>query len=371
MGRTLPIPHAGRSGSSSDRSISTSADTAPARRAPSAESIRRWVAGQGLPAYRGEQVLRWLFQRGAASFAAMSNLSTALRASLEKEFDLPLLPAPHVSRSTDGTRKLLFQLDGGASIESVIIPDPPRLTVCISSQAGCAMGCRFCATARLGWQRQLGAGEIAAQLLAAQRELTSDERVTNVVFMGMGEPLANYDAVTEAIEILLADWGFGLSGRRITVSTVGLLPQLERLVRETPVSIAVSLTATADALRDDLMPVNRRYPLDQLIEVCRNLPIPQRRRITFEYVLLAGVNDTPSDAARLVRLLHGIRSKVNLIPFNPFPGSGFERPTPEAIRDFQQRLLAAGMHASVRTSRGRDIQAACGQLAASAAAGEL
>jgi 23S rRNA (adenine2503-C2)-methyltransferase len=326
------------------------------------------VAEEGIPAFRSEQILRWVYQRGVDSFESMTNLAPALRAALRRDFTLTALPDPLVARSEDRTRKLLFSLSGGSAVESVIIPDPPRLTICISSQAGCAMGCAFCATARLGLQRNLTVAEIVAQILAARRHLDESERITNVVFMGMGEPLANYDALLEAIEILRADWGQGLSPRRITVSTVGLLPQLERLVRDVPVNIAVSLSATTDEGRDALMPVNRRYPLDQLFATCRGLPIAQRRRITFEYVLLAGVNDRADDAARLVRHLHGIRSKVNLIPFNPFEGSGFTRPTDRAVRAFQDRLLAAGVSATVRVSRGRDIQAACGQLAASQAA---
>jgi 23S rRNA (adenine2503-C2)-methyltransferase len=321
-----------------------------------------------LPGYRAEQVLHWAYRRGAQSFEEMSDIGRPLRAALADAFTLPALPLADVQRSADGTRKLLFALGEGVAIESVLIPDSPRLTACISSQAGCAMGCEFCATARLGLRRNLSAVEIAGQLAAAYRVLEPDERITNVVFMGMGEPLHNYDALVEAIEILSADWGFGLSGRRITVSTVGLLPQLQRLVRETPVSVAVSLTATTDALRTRLMPVNRRYPLGDLFATCRALPIAQRRRITFEYVLLAGVNDTPADATRLVALLHGIRAKVNLIPFNPFPDSGFAPPPPAIVERFHRRLLDAGVSASVRATRGRDIQAACGQLAAHRAA---
>jgi len=294
----------------------------------------------------------------------MTDVARPVRAALARSFALPVLRPSEVARAADGTRKLLFALEPGRAVESVIIPDPPRLTACLSTQAGCAMGCAFCATARLGLQRQLSAVEIAAQLGAVQRALDPGERLSNVVFMGMGEPLHNYDALVEAIEILTADWGFGLSGRRVTVSTVGLLPQLERLVRETPASVAVSLTATTDALRNQLMPVNRRYPLAALIATCRGLPIAQRRRITFEYVLLAGVNDAAADARRLVKLLHGIRAKVNLIPFNPFPGAGFAPPGPAAVERFRQQLLAAGLHATVRATRGRDIQAACGQLAA-------
>lgn len=294
----------------------------------------------------------------------MSDLPAALREELDRAFTIPRLAPETVSRSIDGTRKLLFRLEGGRAIESVLIPDPPRLTLCISSQAGCGMGCEFCATARLGFQRHLSSTEIVAQVLAASAELCAGERITNVVFMGMGEPLHNYDNVVEAIEILCAEWGCNVSSRRITVSTVGLLPQLQRLVRETPVNVAVSLAATTNELRDRLMPVNRRYPLEDLVAVCRELPIPQRRRITFEYVMLAGVNDSDADAARLVRLLHGVRSKVNLIPFNAFPGSGFRSPAPAAIRRFQVQLLERGVNATVRASRGQDIQAACGQLAA-------
>ncbi len=326
------------------------------------------MGAQGFPGYRAEQVLHWAYRRGAQSFEEMSDIGRPLRAALADAFALPALALADLQRSADGTRKLLFALGGGIAVESVLIPDWPRLTACISSQAGCAMGCEFCATARLGLRRNLSAVEIAGQLAVACRVLEPDERITNVVFMGMGEPLHNYDALVEAIEILSADWGFGLSGRRITVSTVGLLPQLQRLVRETPVSVAVSLTATTDALRSRLMPVNRRYPLGDLFATCRALPIAQRRRITFEYVLLAGVNDAPADATRLVALLHGIRAKVNLIPFNPFPGSGFAPPPPAVVERFHRRLRDAGVSASVRATRGRDIQAACGQLAAQRAA---
>jgi 23S rRNA (adenine2503-C2)-methyltransferase len=219
----------------------------------------------------------------------------------------------------------------------------------------------------MGLRRNLSANEIVGQVLAARQNLSAGERVTNIVLMGMGEPLHNYGAVVAAIEILMASWGCGFSSRRITVSTVGLVPQLERLVRDTPVNVAVSLVATTDAVRDRLMPVNRRYPLATLLAACRGLPIPQRRRITFEYVMLATINDAPDDAERLVGLLHGIRCKVNLIPFNPFPGAGFEPSSPETVRAFQEKLLKAGVNATIRTSHGRDIQAACGQLAATAA----
>ena len=325
--------------------------------------MRAWLAARGESAYRVEQILAWAYRRRVASFTDMRNVPRTLRAGLAADFTLPTLRPTTVLTSVDGTRKLLFQLDRQAAIESVLIPDAPRLTLCISSQAGCGMGCAFCATARLGLVRNLTPAEIVGQVLAAQEVLAPDERITNLVFMGMGEPLANYESLVQAIEILTADWGVGFSGRRITVSTVGLVPAMERLVRETPVNLAVSLSGTTDAQRDRLMPVNRRYPLAQLLAMCRALPIPQRRRITFEYVLLAGVNDSVDDARRLARLLRGIRSKVNLIPFNPFPGSGFASASPVTVRQFQEQLLAAGVHATVRQGRGQDIQAACGQLA--------
>ena len=331
-------------------------------------AVREWVAARGYPAYRATQILSWTYRRRASSFAAMSDLPHALRAALAADFQLPALIPTVVAHSRDDTRKLLFELDARAAIEAVLIPDPPRLTLCISSQAGCGMGCGFCATARLGLLRNLTPTEIVGQVLAAQAQLRPEERISNLVFMGMGEPLANYDAVVQAIEILTAEWGVAISARRITVSTVGLVPAMERLVRDTQVNLAVSLSGTTDAQRARLMPINQRYPLDALLGMCRALPIPQRRRITFEYVMLAGVNDSLDDAVRLARLLRGIRSKVNLIPFNPFPDAGFERSPDETILRFQQRLLDAGLNATIRRSRGRDIQAACGQLALAGAA---
>ena len=318
---------------------------------------------RGEPAYRATQILSWIYRRRLTHFAGMSNLSPGLRDALTAAFTIPTLTPTVVAHADDDTRKLLFQLDKSAAIESVLIPDPPRLTLCISTQAGCGMGCTFCATARLGLLRNLTAAEIAGQVLAGQAELRAPERITNIVFMGMGEPLANYDALIDAIELLTAEWGIGLSARRITVSTVGLVPAMRRLVDDTHVNLAVSLSGTTDEQRARLMPINRRYPLATLLAMCRALPIPQRRRITFEYVMLEGVNDSAEDAARLTILLRGIRSKVNLIPFNAFPGSEFRSSSRAAITRFQMRLLDDGVHATIRESRGRDIQAACGQLA--------
>jgi 23S rRNA (adenine2503-C2)-methyltransferase len=338
-------------------------------------AMERWCDDVGEPRYRAAQVLAWVHHRAADDFAAMSNLGKALRRRLVETFAIGRLRPSHVANAADGTRKMLFALpaDGGAgrpaSIESVLIPqtDRPggardRLTLCISSQAGCGMGCGFCATARMGLVRNLRPAEIVGQVRAAQA-LAAPATVTNVVLMGMGEPLANYDAVRLALEILTAEWGYAISPRRITVSTVGLAPLIPRFIAETRVNLAVSLHGTTDERRERLVPVNRRYPLATLLAACREVPLARRKRITFEYVMLAGENDADADARRLVGLLHGLRAKVNLIPFNPFPGVGYV-PSPRArVVRFQELLLAQGVHATIRESRGSDIQAACGQLA--------
>jgi 23S rRNA (adenine2503-C2)-methyltransferase len=341
--------------------------------------MEAWCAAAGEPRFRASQILAWVHRKDAGSFDAMSSLSRALRAKLAAEFTLDRLAPAFVATAADGTRKLLFHLpaeEGGraASIESVLIPQferadgaRDRLTLCISSQAGCGMGCAFCATARMGLVRNLRPGEIVGQVRAG-RPVAAPRAITNIVLMGMGEPLANYDAVRTALEILTAEWGQAISPRRITVSTVGLAPMIPQLIAETRVNLAVSLTATTDAQRARLMPVNRRYPLAELLRACRELPLPRRKRITFEYVMLAGENDADVDARRLVSLLHGLRAKINLIPFNPFPGAGFTPSPRERIDRFQAILRAHGINATIRESRGRDIQAACGQLAVARAA---
>jgi len=338
--------------------------------------LEAWCAGVGEPPYRAAQILAWVHRKEAESFATMSSLSRALRAKLAAEFIIGRLAPSVVADATDGTRKLLFRLPGerAAAIESVLIPQferadgaRDRLTLCISSQAGCGMGCAFCATARMNLVRNLTPAEIVGQVRAG-RVLAAPRAVTNIVFMGMGEPLANYDAVSTALEILSAEWGFAISPRRITVSTVGLVPAIARLIAETRVNLAVSLSATTETQRTRLMPVNRRYSLAALLAACRALPLPRRKRITFEYVMLGGENDSDADARRLVRLLHGLRAKVNLIPFNPFPGAGFLPSPRERIVRFQALLRAHGLNATVRESRGQDIQAACGQLAVTRAA---
>jgi 23S rRNA (adenine2503-C2)-methyltransferase len=337
------------------------------------DELAGWLSSRGEPPYRAKQIFQWLYRKGVDSFAPMSDLSKGLRAALDLSFAIPRPRVIRLSRATDGTKKLLLELADGGRIESVLIPAEigDRLTLCISSQVGCGMGCAFCATAGLGLKRSLAAHEIVDQVLEARSGLADAARsgepqstITNIVLMGMGEPLHNYDEVVRALGILTADWGVGFSPRRITVSTVGLVPQMKRLLGETKVNLAVSLSATTDEVRSRLMPVNRKYPLTTLLDACRELPLPRRKRITFEYVMLSGRNDSLRDAHRLATLLRGIPSKVNLIPFNPFPESGFESTERSAIEAFRAALLRHGVHATIRESRGRDIQAACGQLAA-------
>lgn len=315
------------------------------------------------PSYRAKQIWQWLFQKRAASFAEMTNLSASLRARLAEDFTISRLTVLRQAVSRDGTKKFLFGLSDGHSIESVLIPEAKRLTLCVSTQAGCGFGCAFCATAVLGLKRNLRASEILDQILDASRSLAHDQRITHVVLMGMGEPLANYAETVKALNVMTdTSWGIGISPRRITLSTVGLVPQIQRLMEETKVNLAISLHAATDELRGQLMPVNRKYSLQQLMDCCRSLPIPRRKRITFEYVLLRGVNDSMDDAKALCQLLRGIRCKVNVIPFNPHPGSPYQRPGDAEVEKFQQVLHAHGLQINIRRPRGDDIQAACGQL---------
>jgi 23S rRNA (adenine2503-C2)-methyltransferase len=321
----------------------------------------------GEPRYRGEQIWRWVHGRGATSFEQMTDVSRPLRARLAERASIGTLEVAEVQRSADGTRKLRLRTCDGRSIESVLIPDGEKLTQCISSQVGCALDCQFCATAKLGLVRHLDAGEIADQVYRAQALLADEapgRRITNLVYMGMGEPLHNYQAVMKSIAILTHGLGANLSQRRITVSTVGLVPGIERLGRE-PLrpNLAVSLNASSDDVRDRLMPVNKKWPIARLLDALRAFPLEHRRRITFEYVLLAGVNDSMEDAERLARLLRPMRCKLNLIPWNPHPGAPFARPSREAIESFQNRVKELGLAAYLRTPRGDDIAAACGQLA--------
>jgi 23S rRNA (adenine2503-C2)-methyltransferase len=329
----------------------------------SCKELTAFLTERKHPAYRAKQIRQWLFQKRRTSFAEMTNLSRGLRDQLDEHFSIGRLRIVRQAESGDSTVKFLLGLVDGSSIESVLIPEAHRLTLCISTQVGCGFGCAFCATALLGLKRNLTASEIVDQILEASRTLREDQRITHVVLMGMGEPLANYAQTSKALEIITdGEWGVGISPRRVTLSTVGLVPQIEKLMAETRVNLAISLHATNDRLRGELMPVNRKYALKQLLDCCRSLPMPRRKRITFEYVLLGGVNDSDQDARELVKILKGIRGKVNVIPFNPHPGSSYVRPTDERIARFQGVLHDAGVQVNVRRPRGDDIQAACGQL---------
>jgi 23S rRNA (adenine2503-C2)-methyltransferase len=323
----------------------------------------------GQPRFRGRQLYRWIHQRGVGDFAEMTDLSLALREQLARTF---VVTTPEVVRrdvSTDGTTKFLLRLADGKLIESVFIPDTPANTFCVSTQAGCAMKCAFCLTGRMGLDRNLTAGEMAGQVRVLARGLGMLDKPFNIVLMGMGEPLHNYDATMKALRMLNDRHGLAVPARRITLSTVGVLPALERLATEPLMpNLAVSLHATTEDVRDSLVPVNRKYGLQDLLDACRRFPVKRRERITFEYVLLEGVNDTAGDAKRLARLLNGIKAKVNLLPLNEAPGIPFSRPDDARVNRFAKALADAGVTVSVRKSRGRDIRAACGQLITETAA---
>jgi 23S rRNA (adenine2503-C2)-methyltransferase len=325
--------------------------------------LERTLEALGQPRFHGRQIYRWVFRRGIDDFGQMTDLSSGLRAQLARDLRVT---TPEVARrevSSDGTTKFLLRLEDGSLIEAVFIPDTPSQTFCISTQVGCAMQCAFCLTGRMGIARNLTAGEIAGQVRVLARELGLLDRPFNIVLMGMGEPLHTYDHTMKALRMLASAHGLAVSPRRVTLSTVGVLPALERLATEPLMpNLAISLHATTEADRDRLVPVNRKYGLADLIEACRRFPLKRRNRITFEYVLLAGVNDTPEDARRLVALLNGIRAKVNLIPLNEAPGIPFRRPSDERINRFAEILAERHLTVSVRKSRGRDIRAACGQL---------
>jgi 23S rRNA (adenine2503-C2)-methyltransferase len=322
----------------------------------------------GEPAFRANQVLKWVHQGGEVDFGRMTNLSKALR---ERLSGMACIRPPEVvseQRSADGTVKWLLRVDSGNCIETVFIPEEGRGTLCVSSQVGCALNCSFCSTARQGFNRNLSSAEIIGQLWLARRALgdfTGESRtVTNVVLMGMGEPLLNFDRVTDALDLMLEDFAYGLSRRRVTLSTAGHVPGIDRLAARRPVALAVSLHAPDDALRDELVPLNRTWPIRELMAACeRYLAHDPRQRITFEYVMLDGVNDSPAQARRLATLLARIPSKVNLIPFNPFPETRYRRSSNERIAAFRDVLLARGLTTITRKTRGDDIDAACGQLA--------
>jgi 23S rRNA (adenine2503-C2)-methyltransferase len=338
------------------------------------EGLAAFCETLGEKRFRAVQLFRWIHQRGARDFEQMSDLAKSLREKLKATARIEGLPVVTQQESADGTIKWLFDVRDGNAVEAVYIPEDDRGTLCISSQAGCAVGCRFCSTGHQGFSRNLGTGEIVAQLWFAEHFLrqrlgTNERVISNVVMMGMGEPLQNYGALVPALRVMLDDHGYGLSRRRVTVSTSGVVPMMDRLAQDCPVALAVSLHAPHDALRDDLVPLNRKYPLHELLDACnRYLEHAPRDFITFEYCMLDGVNDQPEHARRLIELVRnhagrGVSCKLNLIPFNPFPQSGLTRSPNTRVVAFAKLLSDAGIVTTVRKTRGDDIDAACGQLA--------
>jgi 23S rRNA (adenine2503-C2)-methyltransferase len=330
----------------------------------SLERLRERFVGEGLPAYRADQVAGWIYQRGVEDFSEMSDLDRALRERLHADWQSRCLEVDRLDRSTDGTLKAILFAADGAQVESVLIPEADRTTLCVSTQVGCALACTFCATGALGFTRNLTTAEIVEQVCRMREFVDAPRKITNIVFMGMGEPLLNLAAVSEAVAILVHPKAFAMAPRRVTVSTVGVLPKIEELLAIAPVNLAVSLHATTDRVRDQLVPINRRYPLDALLGLLRQLDDVNRRRpVFFEYTLIEGINDSLEDARRLPTLLRGIPSKLNLIPMNPHPGSAYRPPSEAAVDAFLRVLASAGVTVTLRRSRGDDIGAACGQLA--------
>jgi 23S rRNA (adenine2503-C2)-methyltransferase len=328
------------------------------------DEVESLVEQMDQPRYRGRQLFRWVQARRARELAAMTDLSLAFRKTLEATVTISRPEVAHAQRASDGTRKFLLRLADAEEIESVLIPDDDRLTACISTQVGCPLACRFCLTGLMGIRRNLTAAEVVGEVLTLQDQLEPDTRISNVVLMGMGEPLLNFAEVERALRILCDEQGAGFSPRRITLSTVGHVPGIKKLAAsDVGVNLAVSLSATTDAVRDQIMPINKRWPIAVLLEACRAYPLPNRRRLTFEYVMLDGVNDSDAQARELARRVAEVPCKINLIPFNPFPDSGFTRSPRETVRRFSAILSAAGIVTTTRKTRGDDIDAACGQLA--------
>jgi 23S rRNA (adenine2503-C2)-methyltransferase len=333
------------------------------------QELSEWVKSLNEPAYRSQQLFRWIHQIGELDFEKMTNLSKVFRQKLLANAEIRLPEITVRQHAKDGTRKWLLRLDCGNCIETVFIPEKTRGTLCVSSQVGCGLNCSFCSTAKQGFNRDLTTAEIIGQVWVAVRELSAqngahDQKVTNVVMMGMGEPLLNFDSVVRALDIMLEDFAYGLSKRRVTLSTSGLVPLMEKLKLRTPVALAVSLHAPNDSLRNELVPVNKKYPLSQLMATCKTyFESEPRRKITFEYVMLKDVNDSLTHAKELALLLKHIPAKINLIPFNPFPHAPYECSLPETIDAFRAYLLNKSIHTTVRKTRGDDIDAACGQLA--------
>jgi len=329
--------------------------------------LEAFVVGMGEKPFRARQLMKWMYRRAVGDIEAMTDLGKDFRQRLAAIAEIRTPEVIVAQRSADGTRKWLLRLESGQAIETVFIPEPGRGTLCISSQVGCAMDCTFCSTAQQGFNRNLDTAEIVAQVWLANRELgyspDGDRVITNVVFMGMGEPLANYRNVVPAAEVMMDDLGLDLSRRRVTISTSGLVPQMIRIADETNVALAVSLHAPNDELRSELVPINRRHPIAELLAACWHYVEKQNARsVTFEYVMLDGINDRPQHARELAALLRGRPAKVNLIPFNPFPGTRYRRSSEEAIERFRDLLIKGGVIATIRRTRGDDIDAACGQL---------
>ena len=332
------------------------------------QDMEAFFAELGEKAFRASQVIKWIHQLDVVDFDQMTNLSKALREQLKEKACIKPLKVEVDQLSKDGTRKWLMSLDDNNRIEAVFIPEDDRGTLCISSQVGCALDCSFCSTARQGFSRNLTVAEIISQVWLASHLLDEEKKpgrkITNIVLMGMGEPLLNFENVMKAIDIMMDDFAYGISKRRVTVSTAGVVPAMDRLADRHDVQLAISLHATRDELRNDLVPINKKYPLDQLITACKAFMAKRspRSRLTIEYVMLAGVNDTKQDAEQLIDILDGISVLINLIPFNPFPNSGYQTSSNNAVRRFQDVLMQAGLTTIIRKTRGDDIDAACGQL---------
>ncbi|MBU8848346.1 MAG: 23S rRNA (adenine(2503)-C(2))-methyltransferase RlmN [Desulfobacterales bacterium] len=333
------------------------------------EDLAAWLEGKGIRPFRAGQIFKWLYIRQADTFEQMTDLSKTLRSRLEDYFYIKRLFLEDKQISVDTTEKFLYRLDDGQHIESVLIPEKDHFTLCVSSQVGCTQNCQFCLTAKGGFIRNLNVCEMIAQIRDARYYLVQKDldpkKLSNIVFMGMGEPLANYKNLVKALEIITdSDYGLKFSSKRVTVSTCGLVPKITQLGLDTDVNLAVSLNATTDEMRSSLMPINKKYPLNQLLEACRTFTMKPRKKITFEYILMKGVNDTKADALKLAKLLAPIKAKVNLIPFNEYDKSDFKRPSKNQVSEFLQVLLDRNFTAITRKSKGDDILAACGQLKA-------
>lgn len=326
------------------------------------EEMLAEIAALNEKPYRAKQLYAWIYKRGVDSFDAMTDMSIPFREKLKGLYNISGIKILSVQTAADGTRKFLSELDDANRIESVLIPETSRLTLCVSTQAGCALGCRFCMTGAGGFMRNLRLSELAGQVFAAKSILGPDERLTNVVLMGMGEPLSNYDNVLKFTKILTDGQAFGLSHNKVTVSTAGLVPAMERFMEESNCSLAVSLNATTDEVRDKLMPINKKYPIDEVITALRAFQGTGKRHVTIEYVMLRDINDSPDDGRRLALMLRGVQCKINLIPFNEYPGAAFKTPDNQRVSAMSKLLQDAGYTVIVRSSKGQEIQAACGQL---------